>query len=156
MKAGIGHLSEKLQVVKLEGETTIDPNDAQSQLALRSMKELVLAHVFHTCFWQSKDEKMEVEHMLEQCELKISKLLSLTAPLEEVSDRQRRMDDVSLVPGSAVFASLFCVHAPANCARARRMKSTRRSSCCAASPRPVSSSTSRSQGTHLDTHRHTK
>ena len=27
MKAGIGHLSEKLQVVKLEGETTIDPNE---------------------------------------------------------------------------------------------------------------------------------
>mmetsp|Transcript_43717 Transcript_43717/g.102068 ORF Transcript_43717/g.102068 Transcript_43717/m.102068 type:complete len:534 (-) Transcript_43717:91-1692(-) len=65
MKAGIGHLSEKLQVVKLEGETTVDPND----------------------------DKIEVEHMLEQCELKISKLLSLTAPLEEVSDRQRRMDD---------------------------------------------------------------
>ncbi|OLP91686.1 Coiled-coil domain-containing protein 151 [Symbiodinium microadriaticum] len=65
MKAGIGHLSEKLQVVKLEGETTIDPND----------------------------DKIEVEHMLEQCELKISKLLSLTAPLEDVSDRQRRMDD---------------------------------------------------------------
>jgi len=64
MKAGIGHLAEKLQVVKLD-ETTVDPND----------------------------EKVEVEHVLEQCELKISKLLSLTAPLEEVSDRQRRLDD---------------------------------------------------------------
>ena len=28
MKAGIGHLSEKLQIVKLEGETTIDPNES--------------------------------------------------------------------------------------------------------------------------------
>lgn len=64
MKAGIGHLAEKLHVVKLD-ETTVDPND----------------------------EKVEVEHVLEQCELKISKLLSLTAPLEEVSDRQRRLDD---------------------------------------------------------------
>jgi len=64
MKAGIGHLAEKLHVVKLE-DTTVDPND----------------------------EKVEVEHVLEQCELKISKLLSLTAPLEEVSDRQRRLDD---------------------------------------------------------------
>ena len=36
--------------------------------------------------------------MLEQCELKISKLLSLTAPLEDVSDRQRRMDDAHSVP----------------------------------------------------------
>lgn len=64
MKAGIGHLAEKLHVVKLD-ETTVVPND----------------------------EKVEVEHVLEQCELKISKLLSLTAPLEEVSDRQRRLDD---------------------------------------------------------------
>ena len=63
MKAGIGHLAEKLHVVKLD-ETSVDP-----------------------------DEKVEVEHVLEQCELKISKLLSLTAPLEEVSDRQRRLDD---------------------------------------------------------------
>ncbi|CAJ1344050.1 unnamed protein product [Effrenium voratum] len=65
MKAGIGHLAEKLHVVKLDGEAMVDPND----------------------------EKVEVEHVLEQCELKISKLLSLTAPLEEVSDRQRRLDD---------------------------------------------------------------
>lgn len=57
MKAGIGHLAEKLHVVKLD-ETTVDPND----------------------------EKVEVEHVLEQCEF-------LTAPLEEVSDRQRRLDD---------------------------------------------------------------
>lgn len=57
MKAGIGHLAEKLHVVKLD-ETTVVPND----------------------------EKVEVEHVLEQCEF-------LTAPLEEVSDRQRRLDD---------------------------------------------------------------
>ena len=54
----------------------------------------------------SEDDKIEVEHMLEQCELKISKLLSLTAPLEDVSDRQRRMDDAASVRFVKFLASL--------------------------------------------------
>ena len=62
--------------------------------------------------------------MLEQCELKISKLLSLTAPLEDVSDRQRRMDDAHSVPvqcDSEDTSDWSLLHV------SRRMKSTRRS-----------------------------
>jgi len=63
MKAGIDHLSEKLQPVKLDGEEKIEMNDET------------------------------VEEILQQCELKISKLLSLTNHLEDMNDRQRQLDE---------------------------------------------------------------
>ena len=77
---------------------------------------MAIVHSLSIWALASEDDKIEVEHMLEQCELKISKLLSLTAPLEEVSDRQRRMDDaasvrfvsqVSCKSGPTEFLALF-------------------------------------------------
>jgi len=56
MKAGIAHLSEKLVVVKLDGEASIEMSDET------------------------------VEEVLQQSELKISKLLSLTAHLDNEDD----------------------------------------------------------------------
>mmetsp|Transcript_96821 Transcript_96821/g.172273 ORF Transcript_96821/g.172273 Transcript_96821/m.172273 type:complete len:528 (-) Transcript_96821:107-1690(-) len=56
MKAGIAHLAEKLQVVKLDGEAPIEMSDET------------------------------VEEVLQQSELKISKLLSLTQHLDEEDD----------------------------------------------------------------------
>jgi hypothetical protein len=63
MKAGIDHLSEKLQVVKLDGEATIEMSDET------------------------------VEEVTQQCEMKISKLLSLTQHLEDMNERQRALED---------------------------------------------------------------
>lgn len=63
MKAGIDHLSEKLVPVKLEGEATIEMSDET------------------------------VEEVLQQCEMKISKLLSLTHHLEDMNERQRALED---------------------------------------------------------------
>jgi len=63
MKAGIDHLGDKLQVVKLEGEATIEMSDET------------------------------VEEIAQQCEMKISKLLSLTHHLEDVNERQRALED---------------------------------------------------------------
>jgi coiled-coil domain-containing protein 151 len=63
MKAGIAHLAEKLIPVKLDGEATIEMSDES------------------------------VEEVLQQCELKISKLLSMTHHLDDVNDRKRLMDE---------------------------------------------------------------
>merc|ERR1719343_784794 len=64
MKAGIDHLGEKLTSIKLENETTLEMSDET------------------------------VEEVLQQCELKVSKLLSLTHNLEDdPSDRKRMLDE---------------------------------------------------------------
>uniref|UniRef100_A0A7S0AL36 ODAD1 central coiled coil region domain-containing protein n=1 Tax=Pyrodinium bahamense TaxID=73915 RepID=A0A7S0AL36_9DINO len=63
MKAGIDHLGEKLMPIRLDGEATIEVNDET------------------------------VEEVLQQCELKISKLLSLTHHLEDPNDRKRMLDE---------------------------------------------------------------
>mmetsp|Transcript_55754 Transcript_55754/g.129850 ORF Transcript_55754/g.129850 Transcript_55754/m.129850 type:complete len:533 (-) Transcript_55754:122-1720(-) len=63
MKAGIDHLSEKLSPIRLDGEATIGVTDET------------------------------VEEVLQQCELKISKLLSLTQHLDDPNDRQRMLDE---------------------------------------------------------------
>ncbi|CAJ1413529.1 unnamed protein product [Effrenium voratum] len=65
VKAGISHLSELLNPIKLEGE-------APQPLEM-------------------SDET--VEEVLQESEKKISKLLSLTARFEEVSEHQRQMDE---------------------------------------------------------------
>mmetsp|Transcript_15807 Transcript_15807/g.40180 ORF Transcript_15807/g.40180 Transcript_15807/m.40180 type:complete len:533 (-) Transcript_15807:286-1884(-) len=64
MKAGIDHLGEKLISIKLENENTLEMSDET------------------------------VEEVLQQCELKVSKLLSLTHNLEDdPSDRKRMLDE---------------------------------------------------------------
>merc|ERR1719343_539878 len=64
MKAGIDHLGEKLTSIKLENETTLEMSDET------------------------------VEEVLQQCELKVSKLLSLTHNMEDdPSDRKRMLDE---------------------------------------------------------------
>merc|ERR1719343_1736881 len=64
MKAGIDHLGEKLTSIKLENETALEMSDET------------------------------VEEVLQQCELKVSKLLSLTHNMEEdPSDRKRMLDE---------------------------------------------------------------
>lgn len=63
MKAGIDHLCEKLVPIKLDGESAIEMSDET------------------------------VEEVLQQCELKISKLLSLTHHLDDPDDRQRLLDE---------------------------------------------------------------
>lgn len=63
MKAGIDHLAEKLQPIRLDGEATIEMTDET------------------------------VEEVLQQCELKISKLLSLTHHLDDPNDRKRMLDE---------------------------------------------------------------
>jgi len=63
VKAGIDHLNEKLLPIKLDGEATIEMTDET------------------------------VEEVLRQCELKISKLLSLTHHLDDPNDRKRIMDE---------------------------------------------------------------
>jgi len=64
MKAGIDHMGEKLSSIKLENETTLEMSDET------------------------------VEEVLQQCELKVSKLLSLTHNLEDdPSDRKRMLDE---------------------------------------------------------------
>lgn len=63
MKAGINHLCEKLVPIKLDGEAAIEMSDET------------------------------VEEVLQQCELKISKLLSLTHHLDDPDDRQRLLDE---------------------------------------------------------------
>mmetsp|Transcript_86202 Transcript_86202/g.192761 ORF Transcript_86202/g.192761 Transcript_86202/m.192761 type:complete len:533 (-) Transcript_86202:36-1634(-) len=63
MKAGIGHLSEKLMSISLDGEDNIEMTDEA------------------------------VEEVLGQCELKISKLLSLTQHVEDPDDRKKLVDD---------------------------------------------------------------
>uniref|UniRef100_A0A7S1ME71 ODAD1 central coiled coil region domain-containing protein n=1 Tax=Alexandrium catenella TaxID=2925 RepID=A0A7S1ME71_ALECA len=63
MKAGIDHLGEKLQSIRLDGEATIEMTDET------------------------------VEEVLQQCELKISKLLSLTHHLDDPNDRKRMFDE---------------------------------------------------------------
>jgi hypothetical protein len=63
VKAGIDHLSEKLLPIKLDGEAPIEMTDET------------------------------VEEVLRQCELKISKLLSLTHHLDDPNDRKRIMDE---------------------------------------------------------------
>ena len=47
MKAGIGHLSEKLQVVKLEGETTVDPNETKPPNLIAPMFAQVMHEASH-------------------------------------------------------------------------------------------------------------
>merc|ERR1719191_1673133 len=66
MKAGIGHLSEKLNIINLEGgEAPIEMSDET------------------------------VEEVLQQCELKLSKLMSRTRDLDDPDGRGRaiKMDD---------------------------------------------------------------
>mmetsp|Transcript_7468 Transcript_7468/g.17091 ORF Transcript_7468/g.17091 Transcript_7468/m.17091 type:complete len:531 (-) Transcript_7468:271-1863(-) len=63
MKAGIDHLGEKLSPIRLDGEATIEMTDEN------------------------------VEEHLQQCELRISKLLSLTHHLDDPSDRKRMLDE---------------------------------------------------------------
>jgi len=63
MKAGIDHLGEKLLPIRLDGETAIEMTDET------------------------------VEEVLQQCELKISKLLSLTTHLDDPNDRKRMLDE---------------------------------------------------------------
>merc|ERR1740121_3615455 len=63
-KSGIAHLGEKLAPIKLENESTLEMSDET------------------------------VEDLLQQCELKISKLLNLTQHAEEdPADRKRMLDD---------------------------------------------------------------
>lgn len=62
MKAGIDHLGEKLSPIKLENETVLELNDET------------------------------VEEVLQQCELKILKLVSITQSMEEEMDK-REIDD---------------------------------------------------------------
>jgi len=63
-KAGIEHLGEKLAPIKLENESTLEMSDET------------------------------VEDLLQQCELKVSKLLNLTHQMEEdPTDRKRMLDD---------------------------------------------------------------
>merc|ERR1712232_678962 len=64
MKAGVNHLAEKLLEIKLDGEAQIEMSDET------------------------------VEECLQQCELKISKLLSLTHSLaDDPDDRKRLLDE---------------------------------------------------------------
>jgi len=64
MKAGIDHLSEKLAPIKLENETALEMSDET------------------------------VEEVLQQCELKVLKLLSLTQGMDEdAGDRKRLLDE---------------------------------------------------------------
>merc|ERR1711941_142936 len=63
MKAGIAHLSEKLWGITLDGEYTIEMTDET------------------------------VEEVLAQCEIKISKLLSLTQHIDDPDDRKKLIDD---------------------------------------------------------------
>lgn len=65
VKAGISHLAEKLQPIKLDGEVT-QPMEMSDET---------------------------VEEVLQECEKKISKLLGLTARFEEVSEHQRQIDE---------------------------------------------------------------
>mmetsp|Transcript_24512 Transcript_24512/g.54552 ORF Transcript_24512/g.54552 Transcript_24512/m.54552 type:complete len:532 (+) Transcript_24512:51-1646(+) len=65
MKSGIGHLSEKLVPVKLDGEGPIEMSDDT------------------------------VEEVLQQCELKLSKLASLTHHLDDPSDRGHILEDTA-------------------------------------------------------------
>merc|ERR1740121_2228824 len=62
-KSGIAHLGEKLAPIKLENESTLEMSDET------------------------------VEDLLQQCELKISKLLNLTQNEEDPHDRKRLLDD---------------------------------------------------------------
>jgi len=63
VKAGIGHLAENLTGIALDGEDTIEMTDDA------------------------------IEEVLGQCELKISKLLSLTQHVEDPEDRKKLIDD---------------------------------------------------------------
>merc|ERR1711920_159959 len=64
MKAGIDNLGEKLSPIKLDGEAQIEMSDET------------------------------VEECLQQCELKISKLLSITHSLaDDPDDRKRLLDE---------------------------------------------------------------
>jgi len=63
MKAGIDHLAEKLIPIKLENEAPIEMSDET------------------------------VEEVLQQCELKISKLLTYTHHVDDPNDRKRMLDD---------------------------------------------------------------
>lgn len=63
MKAGIDHLGEKLLPIKLDGEAPIEMSDET------------------------------VEEALQQCDMKISKLLSLTQHLDDPNDRKRMLDE---------------------------------------------------------------
>merc|ERR1712217_845866 len=63
IKAGIDHLGEKLIPIKLDGEAPIEMSDET------------------------------VEEALQQCDMKISKLLSLTQHLDDPNDRKRMLDE---------------------------------------------------------------
>mmetsp|Transcript_53904 Transcript_53904/g.138858 ORF Transcript_53904/g.138858 Transcript_53904/m.138858 type:complete len:539 (-) Transcript_53904:412-2028(-) len=63
MKAGIDHLAEKLVPIHLDGEVQLEMSDET------------------------------VEEVLRQCELKVSKLLSLTHSLDDPNDRKRLLDE---------------------------------------------------------------
>jgi len=63
MKAGIDHLGDKLQPIKLDGEAVIEMSDET------------------------------VEEALQQCELKLSKLVSQTHHMDDTGDRALKFDD---------------------------------------------------------------